>query len=279
MPSSTYRTMKRRRSRSSPTRTRRCIGQRRRIPSSRQSSDTEVSRCAIAAWATTQYRTRLEARGFSVTSIQLFPRPTPLPGDGVNWLELFAQPFLEAVSDADQPSLLDEVRSRLESQIALTMTETRDEQAGGSALWRLMAVAVRVFYRVAWVGPALPGGPLVLVANHPNALLDPAVIHALHGAKGALDFLQIAVAIVQRLCVGIRCGDDDRGAADPVPRQVHVVSRPPPEPVHPQLRFDSGLSSARPGCRHLAQYRDVRRGGPGASQRTRDLSVSRRDQS
>ena len=56
------------------------------------------------------------------------------------------------------------------------MTETRDGQAGGSALWRLMAVAVRVFYRVARVGPALPGGPLVLVANHPNALLDPAVI-------------------------------------------------------------------------------------------------------
>ena len=66
---------------------------------------------------TDQYRTRLEARGFSVTSIQLFPRPTPLPGDVVNWLELFAQPFLEAVPDADQPSLLDEVRSRLESQI------------------------------------------------------------------------------------------------------------------------------------------------------------------
>ena len=43
--------MKRRRSRSAPTRTRRCIGQRRRIPSSRQNSDTEVSRCAIAAWA------------------------------------------------------------------------------------------------------------------------------------------------------------------------------------------------------------------------------------
>ena len=64
-----------------------------------------------------QYRSRLEARGFSVTSIQLFPRPTPLPGDLRRWLELFAQPLLAAVPDDGRPALHEEVRARLEPRI------------------------------------------------------------------------------------------------------------------------------------------------------------------
>ena len=64
-----------------------------------------------------QYQARLEARGFSVTSILLFPRPTPLRGDVTHWLKLFAQPFLEAVNDADRARLIDEVRTHLKPRL------------------------------------------------------------------------------------------------------------------------------------------------------------------
>ena len=47
---------------------------------------------------------------------------------------------------------------------------------GSHTLWTLVGIAVRVFYRIERTGPSLPDGPLLLVANHPNTLLDPAVI-------------------------------------------------------------------------------------------------------
>ena len=64
-----------------------------------------------------QYRSRLESGGFVIDSIQLFPRPTPLPGDITHWLQLFAQPFLEAVPSDRRPALLEEVRATLEPQL------------------------------------------------------------------------------------------------------------------------------------------------------------------
>ncbi len=64
-----------------------------------------------------QYRHRLESCGFLLDSIQLFPRPTPLPGDVTHWLQLFAQPFLEAVHDDRRQALLEEVRTALEPQL------------------------------------------------------------------------------------------------------------------------------------------------------------------
>jgi 1-acyl-sn-glycerol-3-phosphate acyltransferase len=48
-------------------------------------------------------------------------------------------------------------------------------------VWTLARFAVWLFYRVERVGRALPAGPVLLVANHPNALLDPAVIVATAG--------------------------------------------------------------------------------------------------
>ena len=64
-----------------------------------------------------QYRSRLESGGFLIDSIQLFPRPTPLPGDITHWLQLFAQPFLEAVPSDRRQALLEEVRATLEPQL------------------------------------------------------------------------------------------------------------------------------------------------------------------
>ena len=49
-----------------------------------------------------EYRAKLEARGFTVKEIDLFPRPTPLPGNIVAWLETFAQPFTAALPPSER---------------------------------------------------------------------------------------------------------------------------------------------------------------------------------
>ena len=63
------------------------------------------------------YATRLEKAGFRVDSIALIPRPTPLPGDIVAYLETFAQNFLAALAPDARPGYLDEVRAILEPQL------------------------------------------------------------------------------------------------------------------------------------------------------------------
>jgi hypothetical protein len=59
------------------------------------------------------YGARLAARGFRTESITLFPRPTPLPGDVVGWLETFAQTFTAPLPAAERPAYLAEVRDAL----------------------------------------------------------------------------------------------------------------------------------------------------------------------
>ena len=84
------------------------------------------------------------------------------------------------------------------------MTEPDGGHAGSRVLWRLIGVTVRVFYRVERVGPPLPDGALLLVANHPNALLDPALIQATAGrpirflAKSTLFHGQLLSPIIRR---------------------------------------------------------------------------------
>ena len=41
-----------------------------------------------------EYRALLEAHGFAVRDLQLFPRPTPVPGTITEWLQTFATAFL-----------------------------------------------------------------------------------------------------------------------------------------------------------------------------------------
>lgn len=43
-------------------------------------------------------------------------------------------------------------------------------------VWALGRVAAWIFYRVDHVGPPPPAGPLLIIANHPNGLLDPVLI-------------------------------------------------------------------------------------------------------
>ena len=48
-------------------------------------------------------------------------------------------------------------------------------------VWALARLGIRIFYRVERIGGELPGGPLLLVANHPNTLADPALIQVTAG--------------------------------------------------------------------------------------------------
>ncbi|MFQ5955767.1 MAG: class I SAM-dependent methyltransferase [Kiloniellales bacterium] len=63
------------------------------------------------------YRRRLQAGGFTVDSIELFPRPTPLPGDIEGWLETFGENYLSAVPVAGRPQFIAEVREDLRADL------------------------------------------------------------------------------------------------------------------------------------------------------------------
>src|SRR5215467_10539652 len=64
-----------------------------------------------------EYASRLERAGFRVDSIALIPRPTPLPGDIIDWLETFARRFLHGLDDSARHDYLQEVRTILEPQL------------------------------------------------------------------------------------------------------------------------------------------------------------------
>jgi trans-aconitate methyltransferase len=64
-----------------------------------------------------EYRQMLETRGFAVTAIELFERPTPLPGDIRGWLDTFGQPFLGALDPATRKDVTDEILAQLRPQL------------------------------------------------------------------------------------------------------------------------------------------------------------------
>ena len=61
-----------------------------------------------------EYSELLSRFGFTVDSIELIPRPTNLPGDILAWLDVFAQPFTNAVARDEKAALLQELRDELE---------------------------------------------------------------------------------------------------------------------------------------------------------------------
>jgi trans-aconitate methyltransferase len=61
------------------------------------------------------YTTRLERAGFVAESVQLIPRPTPLPTGMRGWLETFANPFCAALPPDQRRDFLDEATGMLRS--------------------------------------------------------------------------------------------------------------------------------------------------------------------
>jgi glycerol-3-phosphate O-acyltransferase / dihydroxyacetone phosphate acyltransferase len=53
----------------------------------------------------------------------------------------------------------------------------------GSVLRAIVAATVAIFYRLERVGPGVPPGPVLLVANHPNSLLDPLILFRTAGRR------------------------------------------------------------------------------------------------
>ena len=60
-----------------------------------------------------EYETRLQRAGFVPQSVQLIPRPTPLPTGMRGWLETFANPFCATLAQDERNRFLDEVTALL----------------------------------------------------------------------------------------------------------------------------------------------------------------------
>jgi len=60
-----------------------------------------------------EYESRLGQAGFVPHTVQLIPRPTPLPTGMRGWLETFANPLCAALPPQERSSFLDEVTARL----------------------------------------------------------------------------------------------------------------------------------------------------------------------
>ena len=64
-----------------------------------------------------EYRSMLEARGFQVDYLEVFPRPTPLPGDLVDWLDTFCEHFLFIVPECHHAEFKEEVAESLRAEL------------------------------------------------------------------------------------------------------------------------------------------------------------------
>ena len=64
-----------------------------------------------------EYGQALESAGFRVDAIETFPRPTPLPGDMVGWLETFARAFMAPLPPAERPPFCLEVADALAPEL------------------------------------------------------------------------------------------------------------------------------------------------------------------
>ncbi len=67
--------------------------------------------------STEEYQALLERYGFQVTSIQLFARPTPLPGDIKAWLQTFRKSYLAELNPVAVPEFLEEIQEAVRPQL------------------------------------------------------------------------------------------------------------------------------------------------------------------
>jgi 1-acyl-sn-glycerol-3-phosphate acyltransferase len=59
---------------------------------------------------------------------------------------------------------------------ALPVVQTSRRPLVTRLIWAIGRAAAWVFYRVERIGPPVPDGPVLLIANHPNMLLDPVLV-------------------------------------------------------------------------------------------------------
>ncbi len=64
-----------------------------------------------------EYGAKLAAAGFTVESIELIPRWTPLPGDVEGWLETFGGAFLSHLQEEQRAEAVAEVREALRDEL------------------------------------------------------------------------------------------------------------------------------------------------------------------
>lgn len=60
-----------------------------------------------------EYQAKLERHDFQVTTMELIPRPTPLPGDISGWLATFAESFTNCLPEEERAGFVDELREEL----------------------------------------------------------------------------------------------------------------------------------------------------------------------
>lgn len=75
-----------------------------------------IDAAAISPWyfpSPEEYARKLQVHSFDVRSIELIPRPTPLPGRMVDWLSTFAEPFANALPPGERSALFDAVEQAL----------------------------------------------------------------------------------------------------------------------------------------------------------------------
>lgn len=65
----------------------------------------------------TEYRGLLEARGFAVALMELFERPTPIPGPLEDWLDTFAETFVLALPENQRAAAKAEVTKGLQAEL------------------------------------------------------------------------------------------------------------------------------------------------------------------
>ena len=64
--------------------------------------------------STDEYSQLLIRFGFTIDYIKLIPRPTKLPGDILDWLGVFAQPFTNSLPESERENFLKEIRNVVE---------------------------------------------------------------------------------------------------------------------------------------------------------------------